>query len=137
MTGANANTRVEGAFVGWSAEDFLNRPFPPQEPLISNLLHRRDMVGFGARRRHGKTSLSTHMAVALAVPEPDFLGYEIPAPRRSLLLMLEDDSGEYQEKLRAVVGGRDTAGRIRILSSMTFLNMTSGGTFGIKAFAGL
>jgi hypothetical protein len=61
------------------------------------------------------------MGVAMAVPEPDFLGYEIPESRRSLLLMLEDDSGEYQEKLRTVIGGRDVGGRIRILSRDDFL----------------
>jgi len=121
VTGANTHVRTEGTFIGWSAEEFLKRPFPPQEPLITNLVHRRDLIGFGARRRHGKTSLTTHMGVALAVPEREFLGYEIPTARRSLLLMLEDDSGEYQEKLRTVVGGRDIAGRIRILSRDDFL----------------
>lgn len=114
---ANGN----GPFCGWVAEDFLKRAFPPKEPLITNLIHRRDLTALGARRRNGKTSFTTHMSVALAVAEPQFLGYEIPEPRRSLLLVLEDDSGEYQDKLKTVIGGRDVAGRIRILSRDDFL----------------
>jgi hypothetical protein len=60
------------------------------------------------------------LAVQLAVGALDFLGYEIPQPRRSLLLILEDDPGEYQEKLRRVIGSRDTAGRIKVATRETF-----------------
>ena len=58
-----------------TAEDFLARKFPEKEPLIEHLLHRRDLVALGARRRHGKTSFLTNMAVAMAIPVPDFLGH--------------------------------------------------------------
>jgi hypothetical protein len=104
----------------WTGEEFLGRSFPPKEPLVEGLLARRDLVALGARRRNGKTSLLTHLAVALAVPAPDFIGYTIPGPRRSLLLILEDDPGEYQEKLKKVIGGTDTAGRIRIITRDDF-----------------
>ncbi len=104
----------------WSAEDYLSRQFPPKEPLLKGLLHRRDMVALGARRRHGKTSLVTNIAVAGAVPVPEFLGYEIPQAFRSLLFILEDDPGEYQEKLQRVVGTRDTGGRIKIVTREDF-----------------
>jgi hypothetical protein len=114
--------RAEKNRIGSSAEEFLKQPFPEKEPLITNLVHRRDLIALGARRRHGKTSFTTHMAVALAVPEPEFLGYQIPEARRSLLLMLEDDSGEYQEKLKVVVGGRDLGGRLRIMTRDYFLD---------------
>ena len=112
--------RVPGTPEGWLAEEFLSREFPPKEPLLQGLLHRRDLVAFGARRRHGKTSFITNLAVALAIPTPDFLGYGIPAPRRSLLLILEDDPGEYQEKLRRVVGDRDIGNRIMIMTREDF-----------------
>ncbi len=99
----------------WSAEEFLARRFAPKDPLVTDLLHARDLVALGARRRHGKTSLCTNLAVALAEPAPDWVGYEIPQARRSLLLILEDDPGEYQEKLRRVIADRDTRGRIRVM----------------------
>lgn len=60
------------------------------------------------------------MAAALAVPLPSFLGYDIPEARRSLLFILEDDPGEYQEKLRRVIGPRDTGGRIEIVNRGDF-----------------
>jgi hypothetical protein len=104
----------------WSAEDYIARSFPPKEPLLKGLLHRRDMVALGARRRHGKTSLITNIAVAGAVPLPEFLGYEIPKAFRSLLFILEDDPGEYQEKLRRVIGSQATGERIRIVNREAF-----------------
>jgi hypothetical protein len=54
------------------------------------------------------------------VPAGDFIGYEIPEARRTLLLILEDDPGEYQEKLRRVIGNRETGGRIRIITREDF-----------------
>jgi hypothetical protein len=62
----------------------------------------------------------THLAVALAVPVGDFLGYEIPGAARTLFLVLEDDAGEYQDKLRDVIGERKTDGRIRIITREDF-----------------
>jgi CheY-like chemotaxis protein len=104
----------------WTGEEFIGREFPPKEPLIEGLLHRRDLVCLAARRRNGKTSILTDLAVSLAVPVKDFIGYIIPEPRRSLLLVLEDDPGEYQEKLRKVIGDRNTEGRIRIITRDDF-----------------
>jgi hypothetical protein len=104
----------------WSAEDFISHCFPPKEPLLKGLLHRRDQVAMAARRRGGKTSFAINVAVAGAVPLPDFLGYEIPLAFRSLLFLLEDDPGELQVKLRKVVGAHDTAGRIRIITREDF-----------------
>jgi hypothetical protein len=108
-------TTAAGAFVAQSAEEFMKRRFPPKELLIENLLHRRDLVALGARRRNGKTSFLTNMAVALATGAPEFAGFAIPRPRRTLLVMLEDDGGEYQNLLRAVAGANDLGGRLRVL----------------------
>ena len=104
-----------------SSEDFLKREFSPKEPIAEGLISKRDLVTLAARRRHGKTTLSTNLCVAVALPLDDFLGYEIPKPRKSLMLMLEDDAGEFQEKFRRVVGGRDTHGRIHLLTRDDFL----------------
>jgi hypothetical protein len=92
--------------AGERADDFLMRPLPPKEPLIDEFLHCRDLVAIGARRRHGKTSLVMQMAIALA-NDSEFLGYTIPEPRRSLLILLEDDPRELQDKLRKQSAGRD------------------------------
>jgi len=107
-------------FIGLTAEQYLEKEFAPKEPLIEGLLHRRDLVAFGARRRNGKTTFLTNLAVAMAIPVKEFLGYPIPEPRRSLLLMLEDDPGEYQGFLKNIVGERDTQGRIRVLTREDF-----------------
>jgi hypothetical protein len=100
------------------------RHFAPKEPLLEGLLHRRDLIAMAARRRGGKTSFATNLAVAGAIPLPDFLGYKIPQAFRSLLFILEDDPGEYQGKLQKVIGARDTAGRIRIVTREDFYEAT-------------
>jgi hypothetical protein len=104
------------SYIAPTAEQFLARPYPPKEPLLQGLLHRRDLVAFGAKRRNGKTSLLTNLAVALATGAPEFLGYTIPSARRSLLLMLEDDAGEYQGFLKEFVGSRALENRIRVVT---------------------
>jgi hypothetical protein len=38
-----------------------------------------------------------------------------------LLLILEDDAGEYQEKLRKTVGSRSLGGRIKLVTKEDFL----------------
>jgi hypothetical protein len=78
------------------------------------------MVALAGRRREGKTTLALNIGVALALPLPEFLGYKIPVARRSLLLLLEDDPGELQEKLRRVTNGQSTEGRLRIVTRDDF-----------------
>ncbi|MEO8593483.1 MAG: AAA family ATPase [Candidatus Solibacter sp.] len=104
----------------WTAEEFLEKPMPQKVPLVDGLIHRRDLVALGARRRNGKTSFITDLAVQLATGASDFLGYRIAEPRRTLLLILEDDPGEFQEKLKRVIGNRDTQGRIRVATREDF-----------------
>ena len=51
----------------------------------------------------------------MALAKKEFIGHAIPKPRRSLLLLLEDDPGEFQEKLRKLVGADDDpGGRLRL-----------------------
>src|SRR5712691_4476583 len=108
--------------VAATAEEFLAREYPEKEPLAEHLLHRRDLVAFGARRRNGKTTFLTNLAVALAVPASEFLGYAIPSRRRTLLLILEDDPGEYQNFLRSIVGAAHLDGAVRVLTREDFHN---------------
>ena len=107
--------------LGYSVEDFLSRDIPVKEPLIEDLLHGRDLVTCAGRRRHGKTTFLVNLCVALALPRDDFLDYEIPEPRRSLMLLLEDDSKELQEKLGRIIGEGETEQRIKVVTRDDFL----------------
>jgi len=108
--------------ASWTAEDFLERKFPPKEPLVQDLVHKRDLVAFGARRRHGKTTLALNLGVAGAAGIPEFLGYRIPQPFRSMHFMLEDDPTDLQERLRLMVGEKDLQGRFRLITKEDFFN---------------
>ncbi len=103
-----------------TAEDFLARTFPEKEPLVEGLVHKRDLVAFGARRRVGKTTFVSNLAIAGAAGEHEFLGYATPNPFRSLLFMVEDDGGEFQEKFKVMVGDRDLGGRLAIMTRDDF-----------------
>jgi len=110
---------VKVTLLGSSTEEFLQRQIPPKEPLVKDLLHLRDLVTCAGRRRNGKTTFLVNLCVAMASSK-EFLGYEIPEPRRSLMLLLEDDPRELQEKFARVVKERDTHGRIRIVTREDF-----------------
>lgn len=86
-----------------SLQNFLDIPTQEKEPLIHNLLYRRDLVGFGGRRRNGKTTLSLNISVSLAAGR-NFLDYQIDKPRKVLALLLEDDTWEIQDKVKLVIG---------------------------------
>lgn len=94
-----------------TVETFLEREFPPKEPLIEGLLYRRDLITLGGRRRHGKTSLVSNFAAALALGLTEFLGWKIPSPGRVLMFYLEDDGGEIQSKLRNIFWAPGIPGR--------------------------
>lgn len=115
-----ATVREIKAARTWSAEEFLDRRFEAKEPLIEGLLHKRDLVALAGRRREGKTTLAVNLGVALAIPSKEFLGYPIPKAGRSLLLLLEDDAGELQDKLKRITDGRTTDGRLRIVTRDDF-----------------
>ncbi len=101
---------------------FLSKAFPPKEPLAAGLLNRRDLVALGARRRNGKTTFLIQLALDLAAGEPQFLGYDINAPRRSLLFLLEDDPLELQEKMRRQLNARDVGDRVAVYTREDFFH---------------
>lgn len=82
---------------------FLEKKFPPSEPLVEGLLNRREFAGLIGRRRHGKTTILLNLALALSEGKPEFLGYPIPAKRRVVAFFLEDDPYELQLKLRTMI----------------------------------
>jgi hypothetical protein len=91
-----------------SVSDFLDREFPPKEPLIEGILHRRDLISLTGRRRHGKTTLLHNLAVAGALGLQEYLGFKISQPFKTASFYLEDDGGEMQEKLRRMMKGAKT-----------------------------
>jgi hypothetical protein len=103
-----------------TAERFLSRKFPPKEPLIDGLLFRRDIVAFAGRRRHGKTTFLSGLATSLTIPHKEFLGYQIPKPRRVIVFFLEDDPGELQQKLNDLLKDCDVPERLAVYTREDF-----------------
>jgi AAA domain len=91
-------------FFPTSATEFLKKSLPPKAPIIKGLLHHRDLVALGARRRHGKTNFAINLALSLAEGEGDFLGYPIAKAAKTLLVLIEDDPFELQQRLRKHLG---------------------------------
>jgi hypothetical protein len=104
-----------------TAGEFLERPLPPKEPLVEGLLNRRDIVAFGGRRRHGKTTFVGNLALALTLPKTEFLGYRIPKPVRVLAIFLEDDAGELQTKIKRMCKGDQPNERLAIYTREDFI----------------
>jgi hypothetical protein len=94
-----AELRRLPSFQPQDASTFLQRTFPPKEPLIENILYKRDMVSLTGRRRHGKTTFVLNLAVAGASGRAEYLGYRILRPFTTVLFLLEDDGREIQDKL--------------------------------------
>ncbi len=104
----------------WSLEGFLEKELPPKDPLIEGLLWRRDLVAFGGRRREGKTTFNSNLAMAAALGKEEFLGYKIPKPLRTFFFYLEDDGTEIQEKLSLTLGNSRVDGRFALMTRADF-----------------
>jgi hypothetical protein len=111
---------IEPKSLLWKSEDFLARYIATKEPLVEGLLYSREIVAAAGRRRHGKTTLLTNLAAALALGLPDFLRYKILRPLNVLFCYLEDDPGEIQEKLRRILDGRSAQGRLALITREDF-----------------
>jgi hypothetical protein len=103
---------------------FLERAIPPKEPLVDGLLYRRDIVALAGRRRHGKTTFTGNLVLALTVHNPDFLGYRIPNAAKVLVFFLEDDAGELQLKLRRMCRGSIPTDRLALYTREDFYRMS-------------
>jgi hypothetical protein len=120
--GAKGDRFGRAAAVVQTLEAFLGKAFAEKRPLITGLLHSRDLVTFGARRRNGKTTKMMNLAADGATGEPTYLGYPIVEPFRTLLLLLEDDPRELQDKFSKIVAGRSTHGRVALYTREDFLD---------------
>jgi hypothetical protein len=119
LTGADREAQIK-QIRALSTEEFLAVEIAEKDPVIDGLVHKRDLVAFAARRRHGKTGVVTNMAVEGAVGAPDFLGYPIPKPFRSLLVLVEDDPRELQDRLKRLIGDRDAGRRLHVITRDDF-----------------
>jgi AAA domain len=115
-----ASNNSEPILPAWSAEEFLARELPPKEALIEGLLYRRDLVALAGRRRHGKTNFILNLATALTTSQTDFIGYFVERELRVLVFFLEDDTSEIQDKLRRVLNGASTEGRLSLQTREDF-----------------
>jgi hypothetical protein len=112
---------VEPVFTPQTLDAFCTRAFPEKTPLIEHVLNRRDQISLTGRRRHGKTTLLSNIAIAGACGDPDYLGFRIPAPFTTVAFFLEDDGGELQTKLAKMKNGRD-ASRFHVYIREDFRN---------------
>lgn len=118
---ANREQELAG-FRPQTASEFLQRSIEAKPPIVQDLLHKRDLVALGARRRHGKTGFLIDLAVSLAEGEPDFLGYAIPKAAKTLLILIEDDPRELQERLaKLLTAGSEAARNIELVTREDFL----------------
>lgn len=101
---ANAQEQMSKT-VFQTLRDFQSKALPPKTPLIEGILYKRDRISLTGRRRHGKTTLISNIAIAGALGRKEYLGFKVPAPFRSLVFYLEDDEGELQQKLRVMLKG--------------------------------
>ena len=96
---------------------FLRLPWPEKRPIVHGLLNERDLVTLAGRRREGKTTFLIQMGLATADAKArTFLGYEVAGPSRGLLMLLEDDPRELQEKIARQRGDCEVDDRLRLVT---------------------
>lgn len=101
----------EGSLSGhvWDANAFRGHTVPPVEPLVGDILHKQEVVALVARRRSGKTSLLTGLAVAGYLGDRHWLEFDIPGPFSTLYVYLEDRAENIQKKLDCLIGRKTPA----------------------------
>jgi hypothetical protein len=111
-----------GTFFPDTATEFLKRELPPKPPIITGLLHHRDMVALGARRRHGKTTFVIDLALSLTEGKGEFLGYAIVKSAKTLAVLIEDDPSELQTRLHKHLGwDSEISDKITIVTREDFM----------------
>lgn len=102
----------------WDASTFSSRIVPPLDALVGDILHKQEVVALVARRRSGKTSLLTSLAVAGYVGARNWLDFAIPRPFTTLYVYLEDREWNVQQKLKGLIGNKSPAegGRFKLLT---------------------
>lgn len=112
---------------------FMQRKFPPKEPLIEGVLYRRDQISLTGRRRHGKTTLLGNIAIAGALGK-EYLGFRIPRPFTTVAFLLEDDAGELQDKLRRMLGKEEMPKNVHVYTRNDFIQRKIPIDMGAKPF---
>jgi hypothetical protein len=95
-------TKQVGKICVVSMEDFLSRPIPPREMLLSPFLPTQGLVMLYAYRGVGKTHVALGIAYAVA-SGGCFLKWEAPIARKVLYIDGEMPAFAIQERLRKIV----------------------------------
>lgn len=101
--------------------DFQNKQLPPKTPLIDGILYKRDRISLTGRRRHGKTTLISNIALAGALGHTEYLGFKIPQPFNSIVFYLEDDDRELQDKFHKMLKGKSQPTSFHLYTRSDFL----------------
>ena len=101
-----------------SAGELINTDPPDIDPVVSDLFDLGDKVCIIAPSKTRKTFFLTQLAVAIASGIP-FLNWEIPKPRRVLLVQLEVTHKHFHRRFKLVyegMGSPDCCDRLGIVS---------------------
>jgi hypothetical protein len=112
---------------------FMQRKFPPKDPLIEGVLYRRDQISLTGRRRHGKTTLLGNLAIAGALGK-EYLGFCIPRPFTTVAFLLEDDAGELQDKFRRMLGKEEMPKSVHVYTRNDFVQRKIPIDMGVQSF---
>lgn len=112
--GCSPGTTSMASFKPQTLASFVTKALPPKEPLIEGVLYRRDRISLTGRRRNGKTTLLSNIAIASTEGHSEYLGYRIPQPLRVVSFYLEDDARELQDKLCRMLKGSPASERLHL-----------------------
>ena len=100
------------ALVAEDVLSFVERPIPVTEAVVSaGMLPRGGSMFIGGEAKRWKTMLGQNLAICVAAGRP-FLGFGVPAPRRTLYLQQEVAEAQVQKRLRTMLQSVATTHRI-------------------------
>ena len=102
-------------------DDLLADTIPPPRPIVDGLMH-EGMLLFGGKSKRGKSWLMLDLALAVATGNRVWKHFPTREPQPVLYLALEDGRGRIQRRLRAILPGITTSGKLQLLYDFPLLN---------------
>ena len=102
-------------------DDLLADTIPPPRPIVDGLMH-EGMLLFGGKSKRGKSWLMLDLALAVATGNRVWQRFPTREPQPVLYLALEDGRGRIQRRLRAILPGITTSGKLQLLYDFPLLN---------------
>ena len=102
-------------------DDLLADTIPPPRPIVDGLMH-EGMLLFGGKSKRGKSWLMLDLALAVATGNRVWQHFPTREPQPVLYLALEDGRGRIQRRLRAILPGITTSGKLQLLYDFPLLN---------------